>query len=487
METMEDLLRIKNLKVSFDTSDGIVKAVDGVSLCLKKGESIALVGESGSGKTMLCRSILGMVGNGGLIEDGSIIFDGHELVSAGEELMKSLRGRKISMIFQDPAGALDPGVPVGDQIGEVLEIHGMATGKEAKSRAMELMRSVSIPDVEIRYSQYPCEFSGGMKQRVAIAIALAAGPDLILADEPTTGLDGQTQRDILDLINKVRQDTGAAMIFITHDLSIVKEVAEDVAIMKDGRIIERGSADRIFSAPEHEYTKRLIRYANYGKAGSHSHTGERRTGRNTVVDIKGLCKSFPLGRKRKHTVLERFDLTVSEGEIVGLVGRSGCGKSTLAKCICGIEKKDGGLIDIRHGVDIQMIFQDTGNAFNDRMTVREMIGEPVRIATGKNAGEDEVLRVMDEVDLSRDLIDRKPWELSGGERQRVAIARAIIRDPDVIVADEPLTGLDVSSQAQIVHLFRKLVDRRGLALLFIAHDIPMVEHISDRIVEMEGP
>ena len=483
---MEKSLTINNLTVSFETPGGKLTAVKDVSLHLAGGETLALVGESGCGKTVLCKSMLKILCSRGRIEKGKILLDGEDLTAASERQMQSYRGGSIAMVFQDPMLSLDPAFSVGEQIAEVLKVHGGLSAKAAKARAVELMDMVRIPDAQKRYSQRPYQFSGGMRQRVAIAAALAGEPDILLADEPTTALDEKTRWEIVRLLKDIQEKTGVAVLFITHDLSLVEDIADRVAIMQDGRIVEEGNVAKVFSAPEHPYTRKLLGYLDYKKGRGHNHRSAASD--EPVLSVRKLCKSFRLGRKEKNDVLKDFSMDIYRGEIVGLVGSSGCGKSTLARCIAGIDRPDSGVVEFAGGIRMQMIFQDSQSAFNDRFTVKKIIAEPLRTGAGRitDAGRrDEAVRnVMRAVELDESLADRKPYELSGGQRQRAAVARALITDPDFIIADEPLTGLDVSAQAQIVHLLKRLAQERGLTILFIAHDLPMVNHISSRIIEM---
>ena len=514
---MKDLLTINNLKVAFETPEGVLTAVKGVSLRLGRGETLALVGESGCGKTVLCKSMLRILCERGRIEDGEIMLDNRDLVAFTEEEMQSCRGGRIAMVFQDPMTSLDPAFSVGEQIAEVVRKHKGLNRAEARKRAVELMEAVRIDEAEKRYDQRPYQFSGGMRQRIVIAIALAGEPDILLADEPTTALDEETQNEILHLLKDIQKQTGTAVLFITHDLSLVEDIAERVAIMKDGYIVEEGKVSEVFAAPRHEYTRKLLGYLDYRKNRGHNHrhgaAGNKddagdgsceSSGKTPVLSVKNISKSFMLPGKQIHNVLEDFSMEIYEGEIVGIVGPSGCGKSTLSRCIAGLEKPEKGQIVMRSGINMQMIFQDSQSAFNDRMTVEEIIAEPLRInrafrnriAGGAaesvrrrhvRTGElikQEVEKAMEAACLDISMADRRPYELSGGQRQRAAIARALITDPDFIIADEPLTGLDVSAQAQIVHLLRKLADERNLTIMFIAHDLPMVNHVSSRIIKM---
>lgn len=500
---MSELLKINNLIVSFENPEGELTAVKGVSLSLERGETLALVGESGCGKTVLCKSMLKILCDKGRIRQGEIMLEDKDLVPLTEEKMIAYRGGDIAMVFQDPMTSLDPAFSVGEQIAEVLRIHKGLSRADAKAHALKLMEMVQIREAGKRYDQRPYQFSGGMRQRTAIAIALAAEPKILLADEPTTALDEETQEEILKLLKDIQEKTGVAVLFITHDLSIVEDVADRVAIMKDGVLVEEGIVSEVFDGPQHDYTRKLLGYLDYKKGRGHHHRdapgvkGELtgRKGEGPVISVEDLNVFFEMGRNGTNHVLQDFSMEIYRGEIVGLVGKSGCGKSTLARCIMGLEKYDG-KIKLAEGIRLQIIFQDTGAAFNERMTVRKIIEEPLKIAGRRRQTkhtadancrlpeERTVEWAMDAVELDRSLADRRPYELSGGQRQRVAIARALISRPDVIIADEPLTGLDVSAQAQIVHLFKRLAVENDLTVIFIAHDLPMVNHISSRVIKM---
>lgn len=496
---MSELLKINNLIVSFENPAGELTAVKGVSLSLNKGETLALVGESGCGKTVLCKSMLKILCDRGRIRQGSILLGEEDLIPLAEEEMQARRGSEIAMVFQDPMTSLDPAFSVGEQIAEVLRIHNGLDKADAKARAIRLMELVQIPEAGKKYGQRPYQFSGGMRQRIVIAIALAAEPKILLADEPTTALDKETQEEIINLLKDVQEKTGVAVLFITHDLSIVEDVADRVAIMKDGQLVEEGLVSEVFETPKHEYTKKLLGYLDYKKGRGHHHRGhgkcegcdfaDHKNNSKPLVSVRDLNVTYTVDKKTINNVLNDFSMVIHRGEIVGLIGRSGCGKSTLARCMMGLEKYDGN-VDVADGINIQMIFQDTGAAFNDRMTVGEIIAEPLLVGKRRRyTHQKEELKkavecALHQVELDESFAERKPYELSGGQRQRVAIARAIITQPDIIIADEPLTGLDVSTQAQIVHLFKKLSEEDDMAILFIAHDLPMVNHISDRIIEI---
>lgn len=492
---METLLKIENFHLAFHGPDGRVPAVRGVNLAVSSGETLALVGESGCGKTALCRSILMLHSQHGNIEEGRILLAGKDVTKLSERELEDIRGRSAAMIFQDPMSSLNPTFSIGSQIMEPMRVHEKISRRQAKEKALRLLELVGIDNPQARFRQYPHHFSGGMRQRVAIAIALACDPELIIADEPTTSLDTATQDTVMELLSRVCRGKDRGMIFVTHDLGLAENIADRIAVMKDGVIVECRRTEDIFENPQHPYTQKLLGFAKYGKGSSHYHGKVKEQAAappagEQMMRIEGLTKYFPLGRKTVHTVLKDFDLTVYKGEIVGIVGNSSCGKSTLARCIMGIHEPSGGHITLSAGCRKQMIFQDSSSAFNPRMTLEQIIAEPL-VIKGRHMDRlllrEKVYDVMDQVGLERELADRHPYDVSGGQRQRAAIARALITDPDFIIADEPISSLDVSIQSQIIHLLKKLHDERSLTMILIAHDRPMVEHVSDRIVEMPTP
>lgn len=499
---MNRILDIENFKLSFYGSHGRVPAVRGVNLYVEAGETLALVGESGCGKTALCRAILGLHRSHAKVEDGSITLSGLKVTEMTDRQMEAVRGKQAAMIFQDPMTSLNPTFSIGSQIRDAILLHEDISKAEAKAKTVELLKMVEIPQAEERYRQYPHHFSGGMRQRAAIAIALACNPALIIADEPTTALDIKTQNEIMGLLKRICREQGKAMLFVTHDLGLAEKLADRTAVMKEGLIIEQGETAEIFSNPKEEYTKKLLGYVAYGKGTSHYHG--RRHGqaeesgtsriyeREPAVIIENLKKSFPLGKKNFRPVLKGFNLTIEKGEIVGLVGPSGCGKSTLARCIMGIYKPEGGTITIADGLKKQMIFQDSASAFNPRMKLWEIIAEPAEIEAlnkHRKLKKTELYNMAEEsadsCGLEKELLGRYPYDVSGGQRQRAAIARALITSPDFIIADEPISSLDVPVQSQIIHLLKKLHDERNLTMLIISHDIAMVEHVSDRVLHID--
>ena len=550
-ERQENILEVRELQLAFLGVNGRVEALRGVNLAVAAGEIVALVGESGSGKTALCRAALGLHANHAVIEHGGIWLAGQDTSNLTEKDWCALRGCVASMVFQDPMSAFDPVYPIGQQIAEVLLLHPACFTGSAEAETVALLAKLGFDEPARRARQYPHEFSGGMLQRAAIALAMIAKPRLLIADEPTTALDIETQQEIMALLREscARQD--CSMLFVTHDLGLAEQIADRIMVMKDGRIVEEGQSEQIFRDPQHAYTKKLLGYAAYGKGGSHYHgriraaEQEEITQKETkqtakkaddvLLSIRGLSKSFPLDKHTRKQVLHDVSLAIHRGEIVGLIGPSGVGKSTLARCIMGICAPDSGEMIVREGARIQMIFQDSAAAFNPHMTIAEIIAEPLvlqarrqrrtvvrrcfaKAAAGCDAADkhaagaghtdsadsadvqsctrivgkmskavlrEKVLAVMRQAEIEPELADRYPYDVSGGQRQRAAIARALITEPDLIICDEPISSLDVSLQADIIHLLKKLQEERGLSLLLISHDLPMVEHISDRIVKLQ--
>lgn len=495
---MDSILKIENFKLSFHGAGGKVEAVKGIDFEIFPGEKVALVGESGCGKTATCRAVMMLHSRHAEVDSGHIYLCGRDVTNMTEAELTDVRGRSAAMVFQDPMSSLDPVFSVGSQITEPILRHEKISKSKAKARAISLLRRVGIEDAEVRFHQYPHHFSGGMRQRVAIAIALACNPKLLICDEPTTALDIDTQGQIIKLLREVSSEAGCSILFVTHDLGLAKEMADRIIVMKDGVIVENSKTGAIFENPQHGYTKQLLHYAQYGKSGSHFHGRVREEASFAAVDseplvkICGLSQYFSLGKKRVHKVFEDFSLTIEKGEIVGIVGPSGCGKSTLARCLAGIQKPSAGTITFAPDCKKQMIFQDSASAFNPRMSLFQIIAEPLQISSRKKEGKalgraevkEQVKEMMELVGLSPELAERHPYHVSGGQRQRAAIARALITDPDFLIADEPITSLDVSLQAQIIHLLKELCEKRNLTMLIIAHDLPMVEHISDRIVAL---
>jgi len=497
------LLTVDNLTTHFHTRAGVVKAVDGVSFSVDQGQTLAIVGESGSGKSVACYSLLKLIPlPPGKIESGTALFDGRDLLSLSEKQLRKVRGNDIAIIFQDPMTSLNPYLTVGEQLIEPLLYHRDMDRKKALQRAVEILGEVGIVEPEKRIHSYPHEFSGGMRQRVMIAMALIAEPKLLICDEPTTALDVTIQAQILKLIRELQQRRNIAVIFITHDLAVVADIADSVAVMKEGRIVEQGSVDAIFNHTQHDYTKKLLASIPKGAKPIPA-----RIENQPLLSIHGLTTTFrdhSGGFWQKEPKLVRavddVSLDIQHGEILGLVGESGSGKSTLGRSILGLVPTSGGSV-VFDGVDLtklsakqmtpmrrrmQMIFQDPYASLNPRMTVFDTLAEPLLyhgLATRKTVTK-EVLALMDDVGLARAAIRKYPHEFSGGQRQRIAVGRAIATKPELVIADEPVSALDVTIQAQILKLILELVDKHNLTMLFISHDLSVVRYMSDRIAVM---
>ena len=495
------LLRMRDLEVEFRTPGGTVSAVKKVSLDLDKGETLALVGESGSGKSVTALSIMQLLPYPTAHHPGgSITFDGEEMVGAPQETLRNIRGNRVAIIFQEPMTSLNPLHTVEKQINEVLFIHKQLSKIQARARTLELLRLVGLDNVEKRLGAYPHELSGGQRQRVMIAMALANEPDLLIADEPTTALDVTIQAQILELLRNLQARFGMAILFITHDLGIVRKMADRVCVMHEGKIVEHGDVARIFDAPEHPYTRHLLESEPSGSAHEVPQNAA------TVMATDNLKVWFPIkaGVLRRTVdyvrAVDGISLSVREGQTVGVVGESGSGKTTLGLALLrlisskGTINFDGQAIDALRSKEVrplrremQIVFQDPYGSLSPRMSIAQIIEEGLRVHKLGETAEDRdamIVAVLKEVGLDPDARHRYPHEFSGGQRQRVAIARAIVLKPRFVVLDEPTSALDRSVQAQIVDLLRDLQARHKLAYLFISHDLKVVRAISDQVIVM---
>lgn len=496
---MTALLEVKNLRVSFRQEGRISQAVKGVSFSVNRGETVALVGESGSGKSVSALSTVQLLGDSALVE-GSVTYDGAELIGAPERALRRVRGNDISFIFQEPMTSLNPLHTIEKQLGEALALHQGIAGSKARGQILELLGKVGIREAESRLAAYPHQLSGGQRQRVMIAMALANKPDILIADEPTTALDVTIQAQILELLADLKDAEGMGLLFITHDLGIVSRFADRVCVMKDGEIVETGAVAEIFGNPQHEYTKKLLGAAASGAPAPVA------TDAAELVSAEDLKVWFPIQRGLlKRTIgyikaVNPMSLSVRAGETLGVVGESGSGKTTMALAIMRLIASEGRVNfqgqDLRQWStrdlrrlrkDMQIVFQDPFGALSPRMTCAQIISEGLTIHDvdqSRNSRE-LVADIMVEVGLDPDAMDRYPHEFSGGQRQRIAIARAMVLRPKLVVLDEPTSALDMTVQVQIVELLRDLQQRYGLAYLFISHDLNVVRAMSHKVVVMK--
>jgi peptide/nickel transport system ATP-binding protein len=527
---MSDLLDVRNLRTYFATDRGTVKSVDDISFTLKRGEVMGLVGESGSGKSITGFSLIGLLDETGRIQEGSSIrFNGRELVGLDGKELRKIRGKDISMVFQDPMMTLNPVVRIIDQIGMAIRAHEPVSEAEIRRRAVEALERVRIVDPESKVDQYPHEFSGGMRQRVAIAIALLHRPQLVIADEPTTALDVSVQAEILRMVKALVAEMGTSLIWVSHDLATVSSIADTIAVMRHGKIVEAGPARQVLHNPQHPYTQGLL-----DALPSRSTPGKPLASAATEaagpVDLDGLggaaIGAAPDEAFVKAEAIEKIfaprigflrglgirwgllrqpgpvhavisaNLAIARGEILGLVGESGSGKSTLGRILCGIYPPTSGTVSVggkpvrsatgKLGTHVQMIFQDPFASLDPRRTIFQSVAEgPIAHGFCTRAdARDYVNRWLRAVAFDPALADRYPHQFSGGQRQRIAIARALAMQPEVIICDEPVASLDVSIQAQVINLLMELRRSLNITLLFISHDLSVVHHLCDRVVVM---
>ncbi len=492
------VLDIRELSVRF----GARTVVDRVALQVRRGEVVALVGESGSGKSLTARSVVGLLPDGARAE-GSIRLAGVETVGAAEEHLRELRGTRAAMVFQEPQTALNPVQKIGTQLAQALRAHGRIGRAAARVRAIELLRQVDIPEPERRVDWYPHQLSGGQRQRVVIALALSGAPDLLIADEPTTALDVTVQAEILDLLRNLQRRNGTAILFITHNLGVVAEIADRVVVLRDGRVIETQPVRELFATPREDYTRGLLAAVPRlpDSAEIAAAPAESAATPPPVLEIDSLSVVYR-GRGRAFRALHEVSLTVAPREVLGLVGESGSGKSTLGRVALGLVRAAAGRVVLQgteltglpgrelRGLrrNVALVHQDPAASLDPRRTVAESIGEPLqvhRVASGSLLRA-KVGDLLESVRLPRDYAGRLPAELSGGQRQRVALARALALTPRLLVADEPTSALDVSIQAQVLDLFADLRAEYGFSCLFISHDLAVVHRVADRVVVLQG-
>ncbi|KDC62039.1 dipeptide ABC transporter ATP-binding protein [Bordetella bronchiseptica] len=525
------LLDIDSIRIEFPSRRGTLVAVDGVSLSLEKGEILGVVGESGAGKSTIGNAVIGLLEAPGRLAGGEVLLEGRRIDTLSNAEQRKVRGRRIGMIFQDPLTSLDPLQTVESQLVETMQVHLDLNHEQARQRAVELLRQVGIDEPELRVKQYPHQFSGGMRQRVVIALALSCGPEVIIADEPTTALDVSIQAQILDLLRKLCREKQVGMIIITHDMGVIADVTDRVAVLYRGKLVEQGPTAKILGNPDHPYTRSLISavprpdvklrrfpmvtYIEDVKRptveldiathwlGQRREFARRAAGPLVEVEDLGmrfvLRNAFLARNRRTLDAVKQVNLSINEGEVFGLVGESGSGKSTVARLIAGLYTPTNGRV-LFNGVDltglkdekrmnafrrqIQMVFQDPYSSLNPRMRVQEIVAEPIRfhrLAEGEAQTRRVVADLLDVVGLGASAAQRYPHEFSGGQRQRICIARALATRPRFLICDEPTSALDVSIQAQILNLLKDLQEQLGLTMLFISHDLPVIRQMCDRV------
>ena len=498
------VLDFADVDVRFTTEFGSVHAVKGVSLHVDPGEVVALVGESGSGKSVTSMTAMRLLPGNARI-GGEIVVNGHQIRRLSERNMRKLRGNDVAMVFQEPMTALNPVLTISSQMTEALELHGIASGQAAVDRAIELLDMVGIPEPARRMKQYPHELSGGQRQRVVIAMAISCDPKVIIADEPTTALDVTVQADILDLLRSLKEKLNTGILLITHNMGVVADMADRVAVMFKGDLVETGTVDEVLLKPQHDYTKMLLASVPRLGAGrdqmgiSVSETINESA--DLAIDLENLVIEYHRMGKPPFRAVDDVSFQVRQGEIVGLVGESGSGKSTIGRCALGLIPAAGGSFRLlgqditgmkRKGLKairrrIGVIFQDPAASLNPRLPIGECIAEPMvvhKVGTKKEQ-RDKIYELLDAVQLPREVYNRYPHEVSGGQRQRISVARALTLDPELLVADEPTSALDVSVQAKVLNIFSELQAQYGFACLFISHDLAVIDLLAHQVVVLQ--
>jgi len=521
-------LKIQNLSVDYKMRRETVYAAKKINIEVSKGEILGLVGESGSGKSTVGNAIINLIDEPGKVSGGSIILDGTDIYENPENILK-LRGKKIGLIFQDPQTSLNPILTIGEQLIETIQTHLKLNTEEAKNKAINLLKEVGIKDAEARFNNYPHQFSGGMRQRVVISLALCCEPELLIADEPTTALDVSIQSQILDLIKKLTKERNLAVILITHDMGVISETTNRVAVMKNGNLVEIGPTKEILTKPKEIYTKALVSSVpptnkkinrfkiiekenkNQGETNIKilNRWKKKEIADQDLVKVKNLSKTFDdsfFVESNKNSVMAVDDVSfnIKEGESFGLVGESGSGKSTIAKMIVNLYSPSAGDIDfdnvcitkiksskemMKFRKQIQMIFQDPYSSLNGRLKVKDIVAEPIKLHNPLISSKDidsYIYDLLESVELTQQSAERYPHEFSGGQRQRISIARALATQPRLLVCDEPTSALDVSIQAQILNLLKDLQEQLNLTILFISHDLPVVRQMCDRIAVLKN-
>ncbi|UXN70196.1 ABC transporter ATP-binding protein [Devosia neptuniae] len=493
------ILDVTGLDIAYRDAAGWRRVVQDVSFTVGAGEVVALVGESGSGKTTTAQAVIGLLPDNGRIERGAIRLNGTDIAHWADRRLDHVRGKSVSLVPQDPGTSLNPVLTIGAQTAEILRLHGVRDGKERRQRVIELLARVGLDQPELRYGQYPHELSGGMKQRVLIAIAIALRPALLIADEPTSALDVTVQRRILDLIDELRAEFGTSVLLVTHDLGVAADRADRIIVLKQGQVQEQGPARQVLGTPRSDYTKRLLADAP-SLAPAAFRTAPAAA--PEAIAVAGLTQDFPVGSRNFFRAVDDLSFTVAAGTTHAIVGESGSGKTTTARTVVGFQRPTSGRVTIlgteitalsgeplrQFRRNVQLVYQNPFASLDPRQSVSEIIGEPLRNfePVGKAERLDRVKALLDQVGLPADTLDRSARALSGGQRQRVAIARALILEPRVLVLDEAVSALDVTVQAQILRLLQSLQDRLGLTYLFVTHDLAVVRQVAHTVTVMQA-